>query len=203
MLAVLAVSLALAPGASLTRREFASFASAVGLSTSSLPAFAAAAGKTLPFAAQPGFKLNTGVNFPSASFGLQVYDDDTAYKLTRVALDVGYRNFFASVLARNQKGFAKAIKDSGVPREDLFICGSVLSNRVQGYDAAFKLSKRGCEENMQAFSVGGIDYVDVRRLKPSALRTASRLNLPCPDMEGSPPLTARGTSTLTAADDHA
>jgi len=161
MLAVLAVSLALAPGASLTRREFASFASAVGLSTSSLPAFAAAAGKTLPFAAQPGFKLNTGVNFPSASFGLQVYDDDTAYKLTRVALDVGYRNFFASVLARNQKGFAKAIKDSGVPREDLFICGSVLSNRVQGYDAAFKLSKRGCEENMQAFSVGGIDYVDM------------------------------------------
>ena len=47
--------------------------------------------------------------FPLASFGLQVYNDDTAYKLTLTALEVGYRNFFASVLAGNQKGFAKVI----------------------------------------------------------------------------------------------
>lgn len=45
--------------------------------------------------------------FPLASFGLQVYDDETAYKLTLTALEVGYRNFFASVLAGNQKGFAR------------------------------------------------------------------------------------------------
>jgi asparagine synthetase A len=45
--------------------------------------------------------------FPLASFGLQVYDDDTAYRLTLTALEVGYRNFFASVLAGNQRGFAK------------------------------------------------------------------------------------------------
>lgn len=126
---------------SLTRREFAALATSVGISTSLPPtvALAAAAGN-VPYTAQPGVKLNTGQMFPSASFGLQVYDDDTAYRLTRLALEVGYRNFFASVLARNQKGFARAVKDSGVPRSDLFICGSVLSNRVQGYDAAFKLS---------------------------------------------------------------
>lgn len=41
--------------------------------------------------------------FPLASFGLQIYNDDTAYKLTLTALEVGYRNFFASVLAGNQK----------------------------------------------------------------------------------------------------
>ncbi len=45
--------------------------------------------------------------FPLASFGLQIYDDETAYRLTLMALEVGYRNFFASVLAGNQKGFAK------------------------------------------------------------------------------------------------
>ena len=59
--------------------------------------------------------------FPLASFGLQVYDDDTAYKLTLTALECGYRNFFASVLAGNQRGFAKAVKDSGIPRKDLYI----------------------------------------------------------------------------------
>jgi len=59
--------------------------------------------------------------FPLASFGLQVYNDDTAYKLTLTALECGYRNFFASVLAGNQRGFAKAVKDSNIPRKDLYI----------------------------------------------------------------------------------
>ena len=59
--------------------------------------------------------------FPLASFGLQIYNDDTAYKLTLTALEVGYRNFFASVLAGNQKGFARAVKDSGIPRDELYI----------------------------------------------------------------------------------
>ena len=92
---------------------------------------------------------------------LQVYDDATAEKLTTLALECGYRNFFASVLAKNQRGFARAIKASGVPREDIFICGSVLSNRVQGFADAKSVSVRGCAENMEAFSVGGIDYIDM------------------------------------------
>ena len=67
--------------------------------------------------------LNSNNNkaFPLASFGLQVYDDNTAYKLTLTALECGYRNFFASVLAGNQRGFAKAVKDSNIPRKDLYI----------------------------------------------------------------------------------
>ena len=65
--------------------------------------------------------LEDTIEFPLVSFGLQIYDDKTAYKLTLTALEVGYRNFFASVLARNQKGFARAVRDSGIPREKLFI----------------------------------------------------------------------------------
>eukprot|EP00237_Pycnococcus_provasolii_P012246 CAMPEP_0205957346 /NCGR_PEP_ID=MMETSP1459-20131121/43260_1 /ASSEMBLY_ACC=CAM_ASM_001120 /TAXON_ID=41880 /ORGANISM="Pycnococcus provasolii, Strain RCC931" /LENGTH=175 /DNA_ID=CAMNT_0053329801 /DNA_START=29 /DNA_END=553 /DNA_ORIENTATION=+ len=76
-------------------------------------------------------KLSNGAAFPLASFGLQVYDDETARQLTLVALEVGYRNFFASVLARNQRGFAKAVRESDVPRSDIYICGSVLSNSAR------------------------------------------------------------------------
>ena len=74
---------------------------------------------------------------------------------------MGYRNFFASVLARNQRGFARAVKRSGVPRDELFICGSVLSNQAQGFKPAKQLSARGCEQNLEAFAVGGIDYLDM------------------------------------------
>lgn len=98
--------------------------------------------------------------FPLASFGLQIYSDETAYQLTLTALEVGYRNFFASVLARNQRGFARAVRDSGIPRSELFICGSVISNRVQGFQAAKDETTAGWKRNMDAFGVGGIDYLD-------------------------------------------
>ena len=110
---------------------------------------------------QPIATLADGkTKFPLASFGLQVYDDNTAYKLTLTALEVGYRNFFASVLAGNQKGFARAVKDSGIPREELFICGSVVSNRAQGYEAAKTVTTKGWKRNMDCFDVGNIDYLD-------------------------------------------
>lgn len=40
-------------------------------------------------------------------------------------------HLFYQVLAGNQKGFARAIEKSGVPRDEFFICGSVLSNLAQ------------------------------------------------------------------------
>ncbi len=109
---------------------------------------------------QPIATLSDGTKFPLASFGLQIYSDDTAYKLTLTALEVGYRNFFASVLAGNQKGFARAIKDSGIPREELFICGSVVSNRASGFEAAKKDTTKGWKRNMDCFGVGDINYLD-------------------------------------------
>ena len=93
--------------------------------------------------------LSDGLVFPLASFGLQVYDDATAESLTRLAIDAGFRNFFASVLAGNQRGFARGVKDSGIRREELFICGSVVSNRAQDAETAYKLTKLGCDENME------------------------------------------------------
>lgn len=94
------------------------------------------------------------------AFGLQIYNDETAYKLTLTALEVGYRNFFASVLAGNQRGFSRAVRDSGIPRSDLFICGSVVSDRGRGYDEAKRLTTRGWQDNMNAFSSGSIAYLD-------------------------------------------
>lgn len=118
---------------------------------------------TLPAAAaslENTVNLQGGTSFPLVSFGLQIYDDETAYKLTLTALEVGYRNFFASVLARNQKGFARAVRDSNIARKDLFICGSVISNRVSSYKEAKQVTTRGWQDNLKAFGIGNIDYLD-------------------------------------------
>ena len=93
---------------------------AIGVATSSLisPSTITNAIGSVP---EVSLNSNNEKAFPLASFGLQVYNDETAYKLTLTALECGYRNFFASVLAGNQKGFAKAVKDSNIPRKDLYI----------------------------------------------------------------------------------
>lgn len=103
---------------------------------------------------------DTGVIFPLVAFGLQIYDDATAYRLTSTALEVGYRNFFASALTGNVKGFSRAIRDSQVPRSELFVCGSVVSNRAVGCDAAYQTTMRGWQQAMQDFGVGNINHLD-------------------------------------------
>jgi diketogulonate reductase-like aldo/keto reductase len=103
----------------------------------------------------------TSIDFPLASFGLQIYSDSVAYERTMLALEAGFRNFFASVLAGNQRGFARAIRDSGIPRNQLFISGSVVSNRATGFDAAYQKTTIGWQQNMDKFSsAGNIDYLD-------------------------------------------
>ena len=163
-------SLWLPPSSHVNRRDALRYSAgsvlaAATAASSPLPAYAAQ-GRDLPSLASKAPKgdsvtlSNGGGKFRLVSFGLQVYDDETARKNTLIALDAGVRNFFASVLAGNQIGFAKAIKESGIPREELYICGSVVSNRAKGFDAAYKSTAQGCEENMKAFAVGGIDYLD-------------------------------------------
>ena len=130
-------------------------------------AAAAAAPYAMPIAAAASSKypssttLADGLSFPLASFGLQFYDDATAERLTRLALEAGFRNFFAQSAAGNQRGFARAVKASGVPREELFICGSVVSNRALDVDAAYKLAASGCAANLDALSAGGITALDM------------------------------------------
>lgn len=111
------------------------------------------------------------------------------------SLQVGYRNFFSSVLAYNQKGFAAGVKESGIPREELYVCGSVLSNRARGFDSALKLSEEGCAENMRAFRTGGIEYLDMVRVMKGSGGTTSCM----PPGESA----ARAELTISTLADHA
>ena len=99
--------------------------------------------------------LNNGLAFPKVSFGLQVYDDAHAEQYTKLALQAGIRNFFASVLAGNQKGFGQALGESTVPRGDVFVCGSANTASCRGYDACFQQTRAACNTNLADLGAGG------------------------------------------------
>ena len=101
----------------------------------------------------PTVRFNNGVEIPQLGFGVFQVPPDEVIDPVRTAIESGYRLIDTAAAYRNEKGVGKAIANSGLAREDLFIT-TKLWNADQGYDEA-----------MRAFDVSlgklGLDTVDL------------------------------------------
>ena len=83
----------------------------------------------------PNLSLNDGNTIPQLGFGaFQVPPEDTA-RITGQAFEAGYRHIDTAEMYRNEKGVGEAIRDAGIPREELFIT-SKLNNGFHEPDKA-------------------------------------------------------------------
>lgn len=100
------------------------------------------------------FTLINDVKIPVVGFGTwQTPDGDVAYQATLDALKAGYRHIDTAAAYGNEESVGRAIADSGIAREDLFIT-TKLWNADHGYtetQAALTLSLQKL----------GLDYVDL------------------------------------------
>ncbi|MFD0206620.1 MULTISPECIES: aldo/keto reductase [Saccharothrix] len=81
--------------------------------------------------------LNNGVTMPQLGFGVfQVSIEDT-YAAVTEALRVGYRSIDTAAAYRNEQPVGRAVADSSVPRDDIFVT-TKLWNSDQGYDEALR-----------------------------------------------------------------
>ncbi|MBM7440300.1 aldo/keto reductase [Streptomyces sp. HB132] len=101
----------------------------------------------------PTVTLNNGVTIPQLGFGVfQVPDDETTAAVTG-ALEAGYRSIDTAAVYGNEAGVGRALAESGIPREELFVT-TKLWNADQGHDAA-----------LAAFDASldllGLDHVDL------------------------------------------
>ena len=110
---------------------------------------------------------------PVATFGVQIYDDATAERYTLQALEAGFRSFFTSPEGGNQLGFARAIASSGIPRNELYLSGSVLSDVTVGERAARLETLRACEQSRRALTAGGVERLDLLLLERPGIGCAS------------------------------
>jgi 2,5-diketo-D-gluconate reductase A len=101
----------------------------------------------------PSIRLNNGVEIPQVGFGVfQIPPDDTA-KAVREALDAGYRHIDTAQMYGNEEGVGKALAESGLAREDVFLT-TKLANDRHGRDEAV----RALEESLLRL---GTDHVDL------------------------------------------
>jgi len=80
--------------------------------------------------------LNNDVKIPILGLGTyQTKSGEEAYNAVRFALDTGYRHIDTAALYANEEDVGKAVKDSGIPREQIFVT-TKLWNSEHGYDKA-------------------------------------------------------------------
>ncbi|WP_046213777.1 aldo/keto reductase [Paenibacillus wulumuqiensis] len=81
-------------------------------------------------------KLNNGVEMPWFGLGVwQVEEGEDATQSVTAAIKAGYISIDTAAAYKNEESVGKAIRDSGVPRDQLFIT-SKLWNGDQGYESA-------------------------------------------------------------------
>src|SRR4051794_9251866 len=73
----------------------------------------------------PAAQLPAGGSMPLLGFGTWQITGPQAYEAVRTALDVGYRHIDTATVYRNEGEVGRALGDSGVPREEIFVTTKV------------------------------------------------------------------------------
>lgn len=98
--------------------------------------------------------LNDGNKIPAVGFGVfMIPNDGSTYKAVSEALKAGYRHIDTAAAYFNEAEVGQAIRDSGIPRETIFVT-SKLWIQDYGYEAA----KKGIETSLHNL---GFDYIDL------------------------------------------
>ena len=98
--------------------------------------------------------LNDGNKIPAIGFGVfLIPNDGPTYDAVLEALKAGYRHIDTAAAYFNEEDVGKAVRDSGIPREEIFVT-SKLWLQDHGYEAA----KKGIARSLRKL---GFDYVDL------------------------------------------
>ncbi|MCG1022581.1 aldo/keto reductase [Sutcliffiella horikoshii] len=98
--------------------------------------------------------LHNGIEMPW--FGLGVFKVEEGQEVeasVKMAIHAGYKSIDTAAIYKNEEGVGKAIKESDVPREELFITTKVW-NADQGYESTLK----AFDESMEKL---GLEYLDL------------------------------------------
>lgn len=93
---------------------------------------------------------------PAVGFGTFELDPDVTHRITRHALDVGYRHLDTAQMYNNEEAVGRAARESGLDRDDLFITTKIWRDDFRDGDL-----QRSLDASLQRL---GLDYVDLTLL---------------------------------------
>ena len=99
------------------------------------------------------FVLSNGVKIPKIGFGTWQISNEDAVTAVEVALKAGYIHIDSASGYGNEEGVGRAVRASGIPREDLFITTKVPAE-IKSYEAAVANIE-------QSLSLLDLEYIDL------------------------------------------
>ena len=98
-------------------------------------------------------ELNNGIKMPWLGFGVfQIKNGQQVEQAVNTALEIGYRSIDTATVYKNESGVGKAIRESGIPREDIF-----LTTKVWNDDQRRKRILEAFEESLERLDTNYVD----------------------------------------------
>ena len=82
-------------------------------------------------------KLNNGVVIPQLALGTWLIDDEKVTDAVKSALQMGYRHIDTAQAYGNERGVGEGVRQSGIPRDEIFITSKVAAEH-KSYESAAK-----------------------------------------------------------------
>lgn len=99
------------------------------------------------------YTLSNGVEVPKIGLGTWFISNKNVAKAVQEAIKIGYRHVDTAQAYRNEKGVGEGIKNSGIPRKELFVT-TKLDAGVKTYDKAVASINKSLDTL-------GLDYIDL------------------------------------------
>ena len=99
------------------------------------------------------FTLHNGVQIPNVGFGVfMIPDGENTYNSVTNCIKAGYRHIDTAYAYHNEKSVGKAVRESGLKREEIFVTTKVIMEKM-GYDNTLE----NFEESMQNLGLETVD----------------------------------------------
>jgi len=106
------------------------------------------------YTGQPVITLNNGVKIPALGFGVwQMEDLNECENAVLTAIETGYRMIDTASIYQNETAVGKAIRNSGIDREDLFV-----TSKLWVQDTTYEKTRAAFQRTLDRLA---LDYLDM------------------------------------------
>lgn len=100
----------------------------------------------------PTIKLSSGYDMPIVGLGTYSLHGATCINSVKTAIAVGFRKFDTASIYGNEEEVGQGVRESGVPREEIFVATKLYPNQYSNPEAAI-------EECLRKLDIGYIDLM--------------------------------------------
>src|SRR5690625_4974352 len=101
----------------------------------------------------PVIELNNGIKIPQLGLGVYKVSSTHVYQNVMTALQLGYRHIDTASYYANEVGVGRAIRNSGINRDDIFVTTKVWNDQ-QGYQKTLDAFE-------ESFEKLDLEYIDL------------------------------------------